>query len=39
MDLPVGQIRAGYLADILLVDGNPVADISIMHHPGESPRS
>ena len=33
MDLPVGQIRAGYLADILLVDGNPVADISIMQHP------
>lgn len=33
MDYPVGQIRAGYLADILLVDGNPVDDISIMQHP------
>ena len=33
MDLPVGQIRVGYLADILLVDGNPLDDISIMQHP------
>lgn len=27
---PVGQIKAGYLADILLVDGNPLADVSIL---------
>ncbi len=33
MDCPVGQIRAGYLADILLVDGNPVDEISIMQTP------
>ncbi len=27
---PVGQIKEGYLADILLVDGNPLADVSIL---------
>jgi imidazolonepropionase-like amidohydrolase len=26
----LGQIRAGYLADLLLVDGNPAADIAIL---------
>ena len=26
----LGQIKPGYLADILLVDGNPVADVSIL---------
>lgn len=26
----LGQIRAGYLADILLVDGNPLADVGIL---------
>jgi imidazolonepropionase-like amidohydrolase len=26
----LGQVRPGYLADLLLVDGDPVADISIM---------
>ncbi|MBT5899023.1 MAG: amidohydrolase family protein, partial [Rhodospirillaceae bacterium] len=26
----LGQIKEGYLADILLVDGNPLADISIL---------
>jgi imidazolonepropionase-like amidohydrolase len=30
MDMPVGQIRAGYLADILLIDGDPAADITIL---------
>ena len=26
----LGQIKEGYLADILLVDGNPLADVSIL---------
>jgi imidazolonepropionase-like amidohydrolase len=30
MDLPVGAIRAGYLADILLVSGNPTTDVTIL---------
>jgi imidazolonepropionase-like amidohydrolase len=30
MDLPVGQIRPGYLADLLLVDGDPLADLRIL---------
>lgn len=32
MDLPVGQIKSGYLADLLLVDGDPVADVRILQH-------
>ena len=28
----LGQIKAGYLADLLLVDGNPLADVSILQH-------
>jgi imidazolonepropionase-like amidohydrolase len=30
MDLPVGQIRPGYLADLLLVDGDPLEDLRIL---------
>ena len=30
MDLPVGEIRQGKLADILLVDGDPTADVAIL---------
>ena len=28
----LGQIKRGYLADLLLVDGNPLADVSILQH-------
>jgi imidazolonepropionase-like amidohydrolase len=30
MDLPLGQVREGWLADLLLVDGDPTTDVSIM---------
>jgi imidazolonepropionase-like amidohydrolase len=30
VDWDVGQIRVGYLADVLLVDGDPTADVRIM---------
>lgn len=30
MDLPVGLIREGYLADMLLVEGNPLEDVGIL---------
>ncbi len=30
MDMPVGQIKQGYLADLLMIDGDPTADVSIM---------
>lgn len=32
MDLPndLGQIRPGYLADLLLIDGDPLADINVL---------
>lgn len=30
MDLPVGEIRAGKLADILLVAGDPTADVTLL---------
>jgi imidazolonepropionase-like amidohydrolase len=30
MGLPVGQIREDYLADLLLVDGDPTADVAIL---------
>ena len=37
MDLPVGQIRNGYLADLLLVDGNPLADLRILEDKERMP--
>lgn len=30
MDLPVGEIQPGKLADVLLIDGNPLDDITIL---------
>lgn len=30
MGLPVGRIREGYLADLLLVDGDPTQDVTIL---------
>jgi imidazolonepropionase-like amidohydrolase len=30
MDLPVGMLRAGYLADVLVVDGDPTVDVSVL---------
>ncbi len=28
----LGEVREGYLADLLLVDGNPLADVSLLQH-------
>jgi imidazolonepropionase-like amidohydrolase len=33
LDDEIGQIREGFAADIILVDGNPLADISVVEHP------
>ena len=32
MDMPVGEIKAGYLADLLLVEGNPAADVRLLQN-------
>lgn len=32
MDLPVGEIAPGKLADLLLVDGDPSADVTILEN-------
>ena len=33
MDLPLGEIRSGMLADILLVRGDPTSDVTILEDP------
>lgn len=33
MDLPVGQLAAGYLADVLVVRGDPTDDITLLQNP------
>jgi len=30
--MPLGKIREGYLADLLVVSGDPLADVSIMEN-------
>jgi imidazolonepropionase-like amidohydrolase len=37
MDMDVGQVKAGMLADLLLIDGNPLADISILQNKDRIP--
>jgi imidazolonepropionase-like amidohydrolase len=32
MGLPVGELKAGYLADLLLVDGDPLHDVRVLQH-------
>jgi imidazolonepropionase-like amidohydrolase len=34
MDMPVGRLAPGYLADVLVVRGEPAADVSVLQDPG-----
>ena len=33
LDDEIGKIRVGYSADMILVDGDPLADVSVVEHP------
>jgi imidazolonepropionase-like amidohydrolase len=33
MDLPVGQLRPDYFADLLVVEGDPLDDLSVLTRP------
>jgi imidazolonepropionase-like amidohydrolase len=37
MDLPVGQVKAGFFADLLLVDGDPIADLGLLQDLSKIP--
>ena len=37
MDMPVGCIKPGYLADLLLVDGDPTIDVTILQDKARIP--
>jgi imidazolonepropionase-like amidohydrolase len=37
MAMDVGEIKAGKLADILLIDGNPTADVAILEDKDRMP--
>jgi imidazolonepropionase-like amidohydrolase len=37
MDMDVGQIKTGMLADLLLIDGNPLEDIAILQNKDRIP--
>lgn len=37
MDMDVGEIRAGKLADLLLIDGDPTADVTILQDKARMP--
>ena len=34
MDLPVGLLTPGYLADVLVVRGEPTVDVGVLQDPG-----
>lgn len=37
MDMSVGQIKPGYLADLLVIDGDPIADLRILQDKTKIP--
>jgi imidazolonepropionase-like amidohydrolase len=37
MDMPVGEVKAGYLADLLLVDGDPLLDLRLLQDKERMP--